>query len=97
MICYVRILLLYLFKLKYMNIEIVNENKNYWYYNRKGLVCKVIKETDNLYITKVWLNKNYMTEVSINKCDCVVSEKKSFNKQQTINLVGNYLGWSECV
>jgi hypothetical protein len=80
-----------------MNIEIVNENKNYWYYNRKDLVCKVIKETDNLYITKVWLNKNYMTEVSIDKCDCVVSEKKSFNKQQTIDLVGDYLGWSECV
>jgi hypothetical protein len=80
-----------------MNIEIVNENKNYWYYNRKGLVCKVIEETNNQYITKVWLNKNYMTQVSIDKCDCVISNKKTFNKQQTINLVGNYLGWSECV
>ena len=80
-----------------MNIEIVNENEKYWYYNRKGLVCKVIEETDNLYITKVWLNKNYMNEVSINKCDCVVSEKKAFSKQQTIDLVGDYLGWSECV
>jgi hypothetical protein len=80
-----------------MNIEIINENKKYWYYNRKGLVCKVIKEIDNQYIVKVWLNKNYMNEVSIDKCDCVISEKKSFNKQQTIDLVGDYLGWSECV
>lgn len=80
-----------------MNIEIVNENKNYWYYNRKGLVCKIIKETDNYYIVKAWINKNYMTQVSINKCDCIVSNKKTFNKQQTIDLVGDYLGWSECV
>ena len=80
-----------------MNIEIVSENKNYWYYNRKGLVCKVMKEINNQYVVKVWLNKNYMSLAYIDKCDCVVSEKKSFNKQQTINLVGNYLGWSECV
>jgi hypothetical protein len=80
-----------------MNIEIVNENKNYWYYNRKGLVCKVMEETDNQYIVKVWLNKSYMSLSYIDKCDCVISEKKAFNKQQTINLVGDYLGWSECV
>ena len=80
-----------------MNIEIVNENKKYWYYNRKGLVCKVIKETDNQYIVKVWLNKNYMNEVSIDRCDCVVSEKKVWSKNKTIEVIGNYLGWSECV
>jgi hypothetical protein len=80
-----------------MNIEIVNENKNYWYYNRKGLVCKVIEETDDQYKVKVWLNKNYMNQASIDKCDCVVSNKKAFSKQQTINLVGDYLGWSECI
>jgi hypothetical protein len=80
-----------------MNIEIINENKNYWYYNRKGLVCKVMEEINNQYIVKVWLNKNYMSLAYIDKCDCIVSEKKVFNKQQTINLVGDYLGWSECV
>jgi hypothetical protein len=80
-----------------MNIEIVNENKNYWYYNRKGLVCKVMEETDNQYVVKAWLNKNYMSLAYIDKCDCIISEKKVFNKQQTINLVGDYLGWSECV
>jgi hypothetical protein len=83
-----------------MNIEIINENKKYWYYNRKGLVCKVIEETlicSDQWLVKVWLNKNYMSQAYIDKCDCVVSEKKSFNKQQTINLVGDYLGWSECV
>jgi hypothetical protein len=80
-----------------MNIEIVNENKKYWYYNRKGLVCKVMEETDNQYVVKVWLNKSYMSLSYIDKCDCVISEEKAFNKQQTINLVGNYLGWSECV
>jgi hypothetical protein len=83
-----------------MNIEIINENKNYWYYNRKGLVCKVIEETlicNDQYVVKVWLNKNYMSLAYIDKCDCVISEKKAFNKQQTIDLVGDYLGWSECV
>jgi hypothetical protein len=80
-----------------MNIEIVSENKNYWYYNRKGLVCKVMEEINNQYVVKVWLNKNYMSLAYIDKCDCIVSEKKVFNKQQTINLVGDYLGWSECV
>jgi hypothetical protein len=62
----VKINYVYLSKLKIMNIEIVSENKNYWYYNRKGLVCKVIKETDNQYIVKVWLNKNYMNVKFIN-------------------------------
>jgi hypothetical protein len=83
-----------------MNIEIVNENKKYWYYNRKGLVCKVIEETlicSDQWLVKVWLNKNYMSQAYIDKCDCIVSKKKAFNKQQTINLVGDYLGWSECV
>jgi hypothetical protein len=83
-----------------MNIEIVNENKKYWYYNRKGLVCKVIEETlicSDQWLVKVWLNKNYMSQAYIDKCDCIVSEKKAFNKQQTIDLVGDYLGWSECV
>jgi hypothetical protein len=87
----------YLFKLKVMNIEIVNENKNYWYYNRKGLVCKVMEETSIHYVVKAWLNKSYMSLVYIDKCDCVISDKKVFNKQQTIDLVGDYLGWSECV
>ena len=36
-----------------------------------------------------------MNEVPISKNDCIVSNKKAFNKQQTIDLVGNYLGWSE--
>jgi len=83
-----------------MNIEIVNENKKYWYYNRKGLVCKVIEETlicSDQYVVKVWLNKNYMSLAYIDKCDCIVSNKKAFSKQQTIDLVGDYLGWSECV
>lgn len=77
-----------------MNIEIVNENPNYWYYNRKNLVCKVVEEKDNQYVVKAWLNKHYMTQASIDKNDCVVSNKKAFNKQQTIDLVGDYLGWS---
>lgn len=80
-----------------MNIEITNENKKLWYYNRKGLVCKVVKEENDKYLVKVWLNKHYMNEAYISKQDCVVSDKKAFTKQQTINLVGNYLGWSECL
>ena len=80
-----------------MNIEIVSENKNYWYYNRKGLVCKVMEEINNQYVVKVWLNKNYMSLAYVNKCDCVISNKKVFSKQQTIDLVGDYLGWRECV
>ena len=40
-----------------MNIKVINENKNYWYYNRKGLVCKVVEEIDEFYVVKVWLNK----------------------------------------
>lgn len=78
-----------------MNIEITNENKQYWYYNRKGLVCKVIREESDKFIVKVWLNKYYMNEALISKNDCVVSNKKAFSKQQTIDLVGDYLGWSE--
>ena len=76
-----------------MNIEIINERKEFWYYNRKGLVCKVISENDNTYTVKVWLNKNYTTQATIFKSDCVVSDKKAFSKQDTIDLVGDYLGW----
>jgi hypothetical protein len=36
-----------------------------------------------------------MNEVLIDKSDCIISDKKAFNKQQTINLVGDYLGWSK--
>jgi hypothetical protein len=78
-----------------MTIEIKNENKQYWYWNRKGLVCKVINDEGERYKVKVWLNKNYMNEVLIDKSDCIISDKKAFNKQQTINLVGDYLGWSK--
>ena len=38
-----------------------------------------------------------MNQASIDKCDCIISNKKAFNKQQTINLVGDYLGWSESI
>jgi hypothetical protein len=82
-------------KYKIMTIEIKNENKQYWYWNRKGLVCKVINDEGERYKVKVWLNKNYMNEALIDKSDCIISDKKAFNKQQTINLVGDYLGWSE--
>jgi hypothetical protein len=78
-----------------MTIEITNENKQYWYWNRKGLVCKVVREESDKFVVKVWLNKTYMNEVPISKNDCIVSDKKAFNKQQTIDLVGDYLGWSE--
>jgi hypothetical protein len=43
-----------------MNIEVINENKNYWYSNRKGIVCKVVEEKDDNYTVKVWLHKHYM-------------------------------------
>jgi hypothetical protein len=79
-----------------MNIKVINENKNYWYYNRKGLVCKAVEETDEFYVVKVWLNKNHMSNASIYKSDCIISEEKAWSKNKTIELVGDYLGWSEC-
>lgn len=76
-----------------MKIEIINERKEFWYYNRKGLVCKVMSEDEDSYTVKVWLNKNYTSQAIVKKEDCVLSDKKVFSKQDTINLVGNYLGW----
>lgn len=73
-----------------MNIEIINENPNYWYSNRKGLVCKVVEEEDNHYTVKVWLHKNYMRWAVISKDDCVISEKKAWNKNKTIELFGEF-------
>ena len=36
-----------------------------------------------------------MSNASIYKSDCIISEEKNWSKGKTIELVGNYLGWSE--
>jgi hypothetical protein len=73
-----------------MNIEVINENKNYWYSNRKGIVCKVVEEKDDNYTVKVWLHKHYMRLAVISKDDCVISEKKAWNKNKTIESFGEF-------
>jgi hypothetical protein len=37
-----------------------------------------------------------MNNASIYKSDCIISEEKAWNRNKTIELVGDYLGWSEC-